>query len=103
MKNNGEIEGENGFDELFNWYMKLTNLIRCLDNCFKEFAAIFLLSFIIGLFLLIWSILTWDSTCITGINSYLVPYWMIFTIILLSTIIFISVQLNIQVKFKSYI
>ena len=98
LKNRPQIENESAFNELFNWYLNLTNLLRCLNDCFKEFIGILLLMFIPAMFIFIWIIITWTSTCITAINTFLIPFWFIYVVMIVFLIILTSIEVNLEVK-----
>ena len=97
LKEQPKLMNENAFDELADWYLKLTNLLRCLNDCFEEFIGIVLLLMIPATFLLIWIIITWSSSCVTGLLVFVIPLWTFISISTLLFIILVAVQVNILV------
>ena len=98
LKNKNSLVGELAFEELTNWYLKLTTLVQCLNVCFQKFIASALLCCITGSFLLIWIITTWSPTCITGLLVFIIPFWLVTVVIILLVIILSAVEINLQVN-----
>ena len=97
LKNKNEIEGEKALNEFYKWHIELTSLLRCLNDCFKEFIASAVVFFIVGTFILIWMTVTWSSTCITGINIVIIPFWLVFMISIMLVILLPAVTLHVEV------
>ena len=97
LKEQSKLMNEDAFDQLADWFLKLTSLLRCLNDCFKEFIGFVLLLTIPATFLLIWIIITWSSSCVTGLLVFVIPLWTFISITTLLFVILVAVQVNVLV------
>ena len=97
MKNKNEIEGEKALNEFYKWHIELTSLLRCLNDCFKEFIASTVIYFIVGIFILIWMTVTWISACITGVNVGMIPFWLVLVIFNILVILLPAITIHVEV------
>jgi hypothetical protein len=71
------LSDEEYFNELRNWYLKLSVSVRTLNLCYQEFIALSFSIFIPMSFLLLYIISDWNGNCITGLFAIVYPAWAI--------------------------
>lgn len=86
---NNSYEFEEKFDKLRKKHLKICNIIRQMNKCYKEFIGITLLIYIAIVLLIVYIMSDWNGNCINGIMAILYPYWVASgLIIIILTVVF---------------
>jgi hypothetical protein len=95
---NDEIiyENEIGFERFRTWHLKLCNLVKLLNDCFKDYIFI-TLSMNVPVIILILYIVSDSNNCSNNFNKITLSIWFINAIILISSIVIAACRINVKV------
>ena len=91
---------EDSLEKFRLFHLKLAFLVQLLDKCYKEFIAVTILFYTIGILLMFYIMSDWNGNCVEGILTVFYPFWTIVSSIFLLVIIIFAAIINSQVIYS---